>query len=835
MNMRRILALALLAAVFAITSRAEGWIRINQLGYLPDATKIAVLISTEALDVQEFTIEDAFTGKELLRSRSVEATGPMGRMAGTWRLDFSDFRHTGSVVLKAGGVSSGAFAIGPNVYDGTADFVLNYMRQQRCGFNPFVRDSCHKKDGIIIYHPTKTGQYLDVRGGWHDASDCLQYTTTSANAVYQMMTAWKAAPEAFGDSYDAMGLPGANGVPDIIDEIKWGMDWLLRMNPQPGEFYNQLADDRDHVGMRLPPDDQADYGWGPGGARPVYYVSGEPQMRGRKTGRMNSTTGVASITAKFSSNYALGAEVLAPFYPEYAAQLRQRADEGFRAGEARPGYSQTASVLSPYIYEETNWTDDMELAGAELYRLTGDRAYLDKAVEYGRMEPVTPWMGADSALHYQWYPFMNMGHARIAELGGPRVRAEFVRNLRTGIERTWEKAQNSPFLHGIPGIWCSNNLTTAMLTQCILYRELSGDRSYEKMEGALRDWLLGCNPWGVSMIVELPKSGVYPRQPHSSYVLLGKGNTTGGLVDGPVYSTIFGSLSGVNMEGGTNYELFQPGDRVYHDSLHDYSTNEPTMDGTASLTFPLSYYQMHGREQAGLPKEDKNIYVNGGINRTDPSQKRITLVFTADDMADGAERILATLKKEKIQGAFFFTGKFYELYPDIIKRLLADGHYVGSHSYGHLLYMPWENRDSLLVTKEEFAADMRRSYAKMAEFGISPDDAHYFIPPYEYYNATVAAWARELGLQVVNFTPGTGSNGDYTTPDMKNYMSNKYIWDKLMAYEKAHTLNGHLLLIHFGTSPQRTEKFYDRLPKLIKDLRKKGYIFTPLKDAVAVF
>ena len=825
--MRRILALALLAAVFAITSRAEGWIRINQLGYLPDATKIAVLISTEALDVQEFTIEDAFTGKELLRSRSVEATGPMGQMAGTWRLDFSDFRHTGSVVLKAGGVSSGAFAIGPNVYDGTADFVLNYMRQQRCGFNPFVRDSCHRKDGIIIYHPTKTGQYLDVRGGWHDASDCLQYTTTSANAVYQMMTAWKAAPEAFGDSYDAMGLPGANGVPDIIDEIKWGMDWLLRMNPQPGEFYNQLADDRDHVGMRLPPDDQADYGWGPGGARPVYYVSGEPQMRGRKTGRMNSTTGVASITAKFSSNYALGAEVLAPFYPEYAAQLRQRADEGFRAGETRPGYSQTASVLSPYIYEETNWTDDMELAGAELYRLTGDRAYLDKAVEYGRMEPVTPWMGADSALHYQWYPFMNMGHARIAELGGPRVRAEFVRNLRTGIERTWEKAQNSPFLHGIPGIWCSNNLTTAMLTQCILYRRLTGDRTYEKMEGALRDWLLGCNPWGVSMIAELPLGGEFPREPHSLLAYQKIGNTTGGLVDGPVYSTIFNSLTGVYLDGGNAYEEFQPGNMVYHDCMHDYSTNEPTMDGTASLTFPLAFYEAEGKKSA-----DKNVYYNGGIYRTDPSKKRISLVFTAADKADGADPIIRTLKKKGVKGAFFFTGEFYGLYPDVIRRLLEEGHYVGSHSYGHLLYSSWENRDSMLVTKEEFTEDMLKSYRKMAEFGISRDSAPYFIPPYEHYNSLVSSWAREMGLQVVNYTPGTLTNGDYTTPSMTRYYSSKDILKKIREVEKKETLNGHIMLIHFGTVQERTDKFYLKLGALIDELRRKGYEFVPLKEAL---
>ena len=94
-----------------------------------------------------------------------------------------------------------------------------------------------------------------------------------------------------------------------------------------------------------------------------------------------------------------------------------------------------------------------------------------------------------------------------------------------------------------------------MLTQCILYRRLTGDRTYEKMEGALRDWLLGCNPWGVSMIVELPLGGEYPREPHSFLAYQKIGNTTGGLVDGPVYSTIFNSLAGVYLDGGARQRM----------------------------------------------------------------------------------------------------------------------------------------------------------------------------------------------------------------------------------------------------------------------------------------
>ena len=834
--MKRLVSIALLALA-AVQTFAGSWIRINQIGYLPEATKVAVFMSDDAVKVDGFELVDAFTGDVAWRSDAVRPTGALGQMRMTCRLDFSALKTDGAYyikVLSSGGETrSEIFPINPKVYDGAADFVLNYMRQQRCGWNPFFKDSCHRKDGIIVGHPDpkKDSTFLDVTGGWHDASDCLQYTTTSANAIYQMMFAYQSNPEAFSDNHLADGTPGRNGIPDIIDEIYWGLKWLDKMNPEPGEMYNQIADDRDHVGMRVPNDDQADYGWGKGEYRPVWFCSGEPQQRGKR-GDKNKTTGVASTAGKFASDFAFGAEILKPFYPEFAEKIGAKAQAAYDAGVAKPGVCQTASVVSPYIYEEDNWVDDMELAAYEMFRRTGDKKYRTEAIEYARREPVTPWMGADSARHYQWYPFMNMGHYRIARNFGGKVSAEFIRNIRSGIQRVYERGKDHPFMFGIPGIWCSNNLTSAMLTQCILYRELTGDTTYQEMEGSLRDWLLGCNPWGVSMIVELPKGGIFPTQPHSFIINYKMGNTTGGLVDGPVYATIFGSLLGIRTDGGINYEEFQPGDLVYHDSTHDYSTNEPTMDGTASLTFPLSYYQREGSATAAhlTTQTDNNIYQDGGIIRTDPSVKHIDFVFTAADKADGAERIISTLRKYNIKGGFFFTGEFFEMYPDVVRRLVAEGHYVGSHSYGHLLYAPWGDRDSLLVTRQEFNEDIFKSYKVLREFGIT--NAPYFIPPYEHYNATISSWARQLGLQVINYTPGTLTNGDYTTPEMKRYFSSKEILGRIWEYERTdpNGLNGHIMLIHFGTDPARTDKFYDKLPGLIRELRRKGYSFTPLKD-----
>jgi len=825
----------LITLAMALAGHAGGWIRINQLGYLPAAVKVAVLMSQETIDVTQFELVDIYTGKTVYRSANAHSQGPWGQMQSTCRLDFSDFHGEGAFRIVAAGIESPVFPINNRVWDGTADFVLNYMRQQRCGYNPFQRDSCHTKDAYVRYHPDKEGQRIDVTGGWHDAADLLQYTTTSANAIYQMMLAWQECPGAFGDHYQANGLEGANGIPDIIDEIYWGLVWLDKMNPSKGELYNQIADDRDHIGMKMPKDDPADYGWGPNNGRPVYYIDGKPQQRGKY---INATMGAASTAGKFASDFALGAEVLAPFYPEFAAKIGAKAADAYQVGIDKPGNAQTVSVVSPYIYEEDNWVDDMELGAIELYRMTGRQDYLTQAVEYGRREPVTPWMGADSARHYQWYPFMNMGHIRLVQQAGDnqRLSNEFVRNIKAGLDRVKSRAQqtSNPFMWGVPGIWCSNNLTTALLTQCILYRQMTGDRQYEEMEAALRDWLLGCNPWGTSMIVELPRGGTYPHAPHSNYVMEGVGMPTGGLVDGPVYATIFNSLKGVtlaqdkfNAEGNT-YDLFQPGDVVFHDNTHDYSTNEPTMDGTASLTFPLAYYETEGKASSG-----NHMWDEGAIVRGDASKRQITLVFTADDKADGAERIISTLKRQGIKGAFFFTGRFFDLYPDVVERLIADGHYVGSHSYGHLLYCSWEKRDSLLVTKQQFRDDIVKSYETLARFGITPQQAPWMIPPYEWHNATIAAWAREMGLQLVNFSPGTASSMDYTYPGIEggnSYRDNKWLWDRIMRCERQQTLNGQLLMIHLGTDDRRPEKFYDRLPALIKALKKKGYNFVSLPE-----
>ena len=814
--MRFYQALALLFLV-SFHSLAAGYIRVNQLGYLPKSVKVAVYISDEVEDLQTFQVFESLSGKMVFEGKTEPADASVWGKQTAFRLNFSSFQQEGGYYLKLGKSVSPSFRISTDVYKGTADFVLNYMRQQRCGFNPYLKDSCHTHDGIIVDHPTKTGQHIDAIGGWHDASDYLQYTTTSANAIYQMLFAYQQNPSVYGDKYQANGLPGANGIPDILDEARWGLEWLIKMNPAKNEMYNQIADDRDHIGFKIPSLDTLGR-YDLGKYRPVYFVTGKSQGLGKYK---NRTTGVSSTAAKFSSSFALGASLFRSIDPKFAETMHQKSLDAWDFAKSDLGNCQTACMVSPYFYEEDNWVDDMELAAATLAPSEKKVDFQKEAKYWGELEPVSPWMELNRARHYQFYPFVNLGHALLAQSADPVVAKQFAGLMKQGLEQIRKYAGNDPFRIGVPFVWCSNNFVAAAVTQAKLYRKITGDTSFEEMEAALTDWLLGCNPWGTSMICGLPAGGDYPEKPHSAITVFMHETTTGGLVDGPVYAAIYKSLLGIQLMRPDQYPEFQGGKAVYHDDIGDYSTNEPTMDGTASLSYLLSSLEAEGKT-AGAVFDDQ-----GALVRKNPAEKKVYLIFSAHEYAEGGKTVLQTLKKFKAKASFFLTGTFYTNpeNKEFIRNLIARGHYVGAHSDGHLLYADWTKRDSSLVSQQELADDLKANYRKMAAFGLSSERQQVFLPPYEWYNAESVDWCRQLGLNVINFTPGIRSNADYTTPDMPNYRSSDRIMNDIKAFEKTNQngLSGCIMLIHLGTAPERTDKFYNRLGELLDWLTRKGY------------
>lgn len=834
--MKRLFLLAL-SVISAITLNAQTWVRVNQVGYLPEDIKVAVQISTEVTDGL-FTVYDAISDETVLTGEGRKADPSKWALKSSYRLDFSQLKKPGSYYIVSGGAKSPVFRIGTDVYDGLADYLLVYLRQQRCGDNPYTDHLCHQDDGYIVYHPERTGEHIDVTGGWHDAADYLQYMTTSSTTIYQMAFAYKYTKDksVFKDRYDARGRAGSNGIPDILDEAKWGLDWLDKMNPAPKEMYYQIADDRDHAGFRMPYLDSVDYGYGPGKGRPVYFVTGKPQVAKNK---VNRTTGVSSAAGKFASTFALGSDVMKEFYPEFARKIKGKVQSAYDFALEYPGNTQTACVVSPYFYEEDTWVDDIELAAATMYSLGEGDYWKQQAAYWGELEPVNPWMERGRGPgkeyhHYQWYPFINLGHFLLASSEDEAVSKEFAGYMRQGLQDLKDRAGDEPFFHGVPYLWCSNNLTSSAATHAYLYEKATGDTSFNEMQAALRDWLLGCNPWGTTMITGVPFAQMpgydHPSDPHSSYTPHG-GLPYGGLVDGPIYNVLFQERAGGALTRPDTFAVLNNGIAVYHDEIGDYASNEPTMDGTAGLACLFAAMEQKGHEQeaaASFTKDDR-----GAIVRVDPENKKIYLCFTADLNFNGAPTILKTLKKHKIKGNFFLTGNCLrsEEQRPVIEQIVKEGHYVGGHSDNHVLYCDWGGERADLMSVDSIICDLKANYAALSRYGITREKAQWFLPPYEHYNASNVAVLNAMGVKTVNYTPGIGTPADYTTPDMKNYRDAQTLIDGLYKFEKSEGLSGALVLIHPGIVEARpqAERLYNRLDEIVKYLKKKGYTFERLQ------
>lgn len=221
----------------------------------------------------------------------------------------------------------------------------------------------------------------------------------------------------------------------------------------------------------------------------------------------------------------------------------------------------------------------------------------------------------------------------------------------------------------------------------------------------------------------------------------------------------------------------------------------------------------------------------GAIIRSDTSKKIIYLMFTAHEFGEGIPFILHTFDTFHVKASFFFTGDFIRNNKQTVQQIHQQGHYVGPHSDKHLLYCDWVKRDSLLLPTDSIRNDIIANVQELIKAGIPQKEIRYFMPPYEWYNSSITALTQREGLTLVNFTPGTSSNADYTTPDMNNYVSSDTILNRILRYETTHLngLNGFHLLIHAGTDSKRSDKFFTRLPALITFLKSKGYAFEKLK------
>lgn len=257
--------MAPLATILLLALQASSThIRVDQLGYRPLSQKVAILREPKI----GFDAPAPFapgTSVQIRRAsdHTTALTAPVAAWNGgathsqsgdrVWWADFSSLTETGSFYLldPASGVASETFEISHGVYDPILRQALRMFFYQRCGApkaSPFAEAkwadaACHTHsqqdtDCRLVTNPTPATS-RDLSGGWHDAGDYNKYVNFADDAIHALLTAYEARPRGWSDSN---GIPeSGNGIPDILDEVKWELDWMLRMRNADGSVLHKVS------------------------------------------------------------------------------------------------------------------------------------------------------------------------------------------------------------------------------------------------------------------------------------------------------------------------------------------------------------------------------------------------------------------------------------------------------------------------------------------------------------------------------------------------------------------------------------------------------------------
>jgi hypothetical protein len=524
---------------------APVYVRLNQVGYLPAEPKLALAMTDETLNGQTFNVIAAQGGSPVFTGSVGIDRGAYGDFAHLYELDFVGLTASGRYRLQVGSEPSPAFTIGTSVYADAISPTLQFFRVQRCGDTaPVMHDVCHLKDGIASGGPA-SGTTVDATGGWHDAGDYLKFAITTGASTNLMLTAYQRHPAAFADA-------DHNDVPDVLDEARVGLDWMLKLwDPTNGVLYYQVGDESDHDTWRMPEGDDANRP-----TRPVWAC--EPGKGANVAGKTAAALALAA---------SLWNDPARLFYsPTLASTYRTAAQQVYDYGKARPA----AQSATSGFYDETSWQDDMALAAAELYRATGDTTYLNEARDYGA--------AAGNAWTFDYDNMHGLAHYEIARLDSTYVPSATAW-LAADLSAMQTDANTNPFRAAVDQFyWGSAAAMMGAALEALWYEDLSGQVTYHGLAQAQRDYVLGGNPWGVCWVNSL--GATWPHHPHHQVADLTGSELVGFWDEGPMPRADWLAL-GITLSAPDAYAAFQSAAAVYHDDVADYATNEPTLVANA--------------------------------------------------------------------------------------------------------------------------------------------------------------------------------------------------------------------------------------------------------------
>ncbi|MDT0548428.1 MULTISPECIES: glycoside hydrolase family 9 protein [Streptomyces] len=572
-------------------------VRVNQVGYLTHGPKQGTVV-TSATKPLKWTLRAA-DGTARARGTTTPAGVDPSSRQNVQTFDFSKVTAKGKgYTINIDGKQSEPFSIDDNIYSPLVRDSLEYFYQNRSGIKidtdivggKYARPAGHDKaapHGGDTNVPCQTGvcdYRRNVSGGWYDAGDQGKYVVNGGISVAQLMSEFERTKTTKGADAKPLGdgklrVPEhGNGIPDILDEARWEMDFLMRMQVPKGKPLAGMAfhkvHDKEWTGFPTRPDQ-------------------DKQQRELHAPSTAATLNLAATAAQ-------SARLFKPYDPQFAARSLHVAKTAWAAAKANPNMiASDQDSTGGGAYGDANVSDEFYWAAAELFITTGDNAYrteLLKSPLHGDVNALFPRTSAVS-----WASTAGLGQLDLATVDN-KLTAKQRADVRKTVIRAADRyaAESEKSAYGVPYApkdgkyeWGSNSQVLNNMVVLATAHDLTGKTRYRDAVLRGMDYLLGANPLNQSYV-----TGYGERSSHNQHHRFWAHQ-----IDPKLPHPARGSLA-----GGPNSGLEDPVAQkklkgcapamCYTDNIMAFSTNEITINWNAPLAWISSYANNLGKDMA---------------------------------------------------------------------------------------------------------------------------------------------------------------------------------------------------------------------------------------------
>jgi endoglucanase len=558
---------------------------VNQVGYLPRAPKVAI-VKTESSTPRTWQLLDRAGRVVASGSTAAHGNDPASGDRVQWA-DFTSFSRPGQgYSIKVGGDVSHPFEIGPRVYRKLKYDALGFFYQNRSGIEiampyagdpKWTRPAGHPGDRNVPCAPDARCDYsLDVSGGWYDAGDHGKYVVNGGISAWTLLDLYERTKALGSSALDfadgKMNIPeNHNAVPDLLDEARWELDFLIKMQVPEGHPLSGMAHHKIH-----------DREWTALATRP----SDDPVPRFLRPVSTAATLNLAATAAQ-------GARIWKALDPAFAARCLQSAERAWTAAVANPAVIAAATDgVGGGAYDDSDVSDEFYWAASELFITTKKSVYEDfLAKSPHRLEVPTDLGGQATSM--TWGATAALGTISLAVVPNTLPKAE-VDAARAAIVKAADayvgiaadqgyRVVFKPAVDGYP--WGSNSFVLNNAIVTALAYDLTKDRKYLDATAQALDYVLGTNPNDQSYVtgygfrpLEHPHHRFWAHQANAAFPSPPPGVLSGGPNSGlqDPYVQAFG-LQGCAPE------------KCYVDNIEAWSANEEAINWNAPLAWVAAF------------------------------------------------------------------------------------------------------------------------------------------------------------------------------------------------------------------------------------------------------